>query len=55
MTQLRVHIVTEKFVQGLGLVKDVWKALSNVIKGKALYQSVILTLELVKEKMFIVD
>ena len=41
----------EKFVQGLGLVEDVWKAWSNMIKGRALYQSVILRLlNLFREK-----
>ena len=34
----------EKFVQRLGLVKDVWKAWLNMIKVKALYQSMILGL-----------
>ena len=35
------HCDCDKIVQGLGFVKDVWKALSNMIKGRALYQSVI--------------
>ena len=34
----------EKFVQRLVLVEDVWKAWLNMIKGRALYQSVILRL-----------
>ena len=34
--------VANKFVQGLGLVEDAWKALLNMIKGRALYQIVIL-------------
>ena len=36
------HCGCERFVQGLGSVEDMWKAWSNMIKGKALYQSVIL-------------
>ena len=32
----------EKFVQGLDLVQNMWKAQSNVIKGRALYQPVVL-------------
>ena len=35
--------MTEKFVQGC-LVEDFWKAYLNVIKGRILYQSVILRL-----------
>ena len=31
-------------MQRLGLVKDVWKSWSNIIKGRALYQSMILRL-----------
>ena len=31
-------------MQGLDLVEDVWKAWSNMVKGRALYQSVILRL-----------
>ena len=31
-------------MQGLGLVEDVWKAWSNMVKGRALYQSVIVKL-----------
>ena len=38
------HNECEIFVQGLGLVEDVWKAKSDVIKGGALYKSMILGL-----------
>ena len=34
------HRHCDKFVQGLGLVKDVWNALLNVIKDRAVYQCV---------------
>ena len=34
----------EKFVQRLGFVEDVWKAWLNMMKGRALYQSVIFRL-----------
>ena len=34
------HCGCEKFVQRLGLIKDVWKAWSNMIKGRSLYENV---------------
>ena len=36
----------EKFVQGLDSVKEMWKAWPNIIKGRALYQSVVLRLSI---------
>ena len=44
---MKIGLDQRYIVQGLGLIEDIWKAWSNMIKGRALYQSVIQTLELV--------
>ena len=41
---LHTLCLQEKFMQGLGCIKDVWQQQSNIIKGRELYQSVILGL-----------